>query len=199
MEQSENIAELAAALAKAQGELSPANKESKNPFFKSTYADLASIVAVSREPLSKHGLCVMQGMKDIGGKLYLVTLLAHSSGQWVRSEMPLYMVKPEMQSMGSAITLGRRYSRSAMVGITSEDDDGNAASGRSNQSSSATPMTQEQYNEIYTKFNLCDKEFQDGLLAHMSVKSISYVTQQNYSQVMSWILSHLEPKKTQTK
>jgi len=128
MYQSEQIDALAAALAKAQGQISPAIKDSSNPFFKSKYADLASVWQACKEPLSKNGLAVIQATSYIDGHLTLVTTLAHASGQWMRSFMPIVTEKQNAQGIGSAITYMRRYCLSAMVGITcDEDDDGNAA------------------------------------------------------------------------
>jgi hypothetical protein len=130
MNQSENINELAMALSKAQGEITPAIKDSANPFFKSKYADLTSVWAACREPLTKHGLAVTQTMVEQDGKLILITMLLHASGQWIKSFLPIVTQKPDAQSLGAAITYMRRFSLSALVGICPEDDDGNIASGR---------------------------------------------------------------------
>jgi hypothetical protein len=126
--QSENINELACALSKAQGELSPAIKDSKNPFFKSNYADLSSVWNACQEPLSKNGLAIIQTMDMKDGQSVLITTLAHSSGQWVRSCLPLLNEKANAQGLGASITYMRRYGLSAIIGITcDEDDDANAA------------------------------------------------------------------------
>ena len=61
MNRSEGINELAAALAKAQGEIKGAKKDESNPFYKSKYADLASVWEAIRDPLSKNSLAVIQG------------------------------------------------------------------------------------------------------------------------------------------
>lgn len=138
--QSEQINELASALAKAQGSIKPAGKSAENPFFKSNYADLAAVMSACREPLSKNGLAIVQ-TTDLGnGEPYLETTLYHSSGQWVRGTYPIKPVKADPQGMGSAITYARRYSLMAMVGIVAEDedDDAEAASGRS-QTASGQP------------------------------------------------------------
>jgi hypothetical protein len=128
MNQSEQINELAAALAKAQSEIQPAIKDSTNPFFKSKYADLSSVWSACKTPLTKNGLSVLQTMEPRDGQLTLVTTLAHSSGQWIRSFLPIISQKQDAQSIGSAITYMRRYSLAALVGVTTdEDDDGNAA------------------------------------------------------------------------
>lgn len=123
MNQSEQINELVTALAKAQGEILPASKDGINPHFKSRYADLASISSACRPALSKHGLAIMQTMDEANGKLVLVTTLAHSSGQWMRSSLPIISAKQDAQSIGSAITYMRRYGLAAMVGVVADDDD----------------------------------------------------------------------------
>lgn len=120
---SEHINELATALAKAQGEIESAPKDSKNPFFKSKYASLESVWNTCKSSLSKNGLCVMQYLEVIEGKYSLVTRLAHSSGQWIKSEIPLFMSKQDAQGLGSAMTYARRYGLSALVGIVSDEDD----------------------------------------------------------------------------
>jgi len=131
MNQSENINELATALSKAQGEMQAAIKDSVNPFFKSKYADLGSIWDAARPALCAHGLCVIQSTEIVGEKVVLVTTLAHTSGQWVKSYLPLNPSKNDSQGMGSAITYLRRYSLSALVGVVcDEDDDGEASMGR---------------------------------------------------------------------
>lgn len=126
MQHSENINELAAALSKAQSEVQAARMDSKNPFFKSKYADLTSIWDAARPALGKYNLCVMQCMEIVGEKTILVTTLAHASGQWMKSCLLLSPGKPGMQEMGSAITYARRYALAALIGIVcdSEDDDG---------------------------------------------------------------------------
>lgn len=129
MSKSDNINELAGALAKAQGTIKDAVKDSKNPFFKSTYADLSSVWAACRKPLSDNGLAVTQMLDDTDHGLMMTTMLMHASGQWVASTLAVNPVKNDPQGIGSAITYMRRYSIAALVGVApSEDDDGNASS-----------------------------------------------------------------------
>jgi hypothetical protein len=130
MQTSEAINELAAALAKAQGEITGALKDSANPFFKSRYSDLASCWDACRGALSKNGLAVTQFPETVEAVSYLVTTLTHSSGQWMRSSLVLKSKDDTSQGMGSAITYARRYALCAVVGVAQVDDDGNAASGR---------------------------------------------------------------------
>lgn len=127
---SASIGALSAALSKAQGEFEHAKKDVKNEFFKSKYADLASVIDAARVALSKNNLAVIQTTHTVDGKLLLVTTLSHSSGEWIRGEYPINPVKQDPQGFGSAMTYARRYAFSAITGIASDDDDGNAASNK---------------------------------------------------------------------
>jgi hypothetical protein len=130
MQQSESIEELATALARAQGEITGALKDSANPFFKSKYSDLASCWDACRSALSKNGLAVSQFPETDGADSFLVTTLLHNSGQWMSSRLVLKSKDDTSQAMGSAITYARRYALCSVVGVAQIDDDGNAASGR---------------------------------------------------------------------
>ncbi len=126
---SEQIDQLATALAKAQAELLIANKNQKNPFFKNSYADFESIIAASRPALTKYGLSVVQPpfiYED--GQSYLVTILMHSSGQWIRSKARHNPPKADIQSLASYNTYLKRMCYASLIGVaTGEDDDGEAA------------------------------------------------------------------------
>jgi ERF superfamily len=122
MMQSEQLNELAAALAKAQGMMSNAVMNRTNPHFKSRYADLASMLDAIRKPLSENGLAVAQLMEIREGGMVLRTVMVHTSGQWMASEYPLpTAVRP--QEMGSAQTYARRYSLAALVCNSADEDD----------------------------------------------------------------------------
>lgn len=125
-DRSEQINELAAALAKAQAEMETAGMNADNPFFKSKYADLSEIVRASRPALTKNGLSVIQKTLLLDGERVLSTLLLHSSGQWVEGIMPIQPAKTDIQSLGSYISYLRRYTYAPMVGVVvvDEDDDG---------------------------------------------------------------------------
>ncbi|HET6206950.1 MAG TPA: ERF family protein [Terracidiphilus sp.] len=131
MAHSEQIHELAAALAKAQSQLKKALKDSTNPHFRSKYADLTAVHDACREALAANGLAVAQvPQASTPGVVCLETMLLHSSGQWLSGEMVLQPVKNDPQGYGSALTYARRYSLAAMVGVSTEDDDAESASGR---------------------------------------------------------------------
>ena len=130
MRRSEDIGELAAALAKAQGSMETVKKGSTNPFFNSTYADLADVVEAVKPHLSENGLAVVQMPETQDGKPVLTTMLMHSSGQFVMGTLELVVQKNDMQAFGSATTYARRYQYSGVTGAAADaDDDGNAASG----------------------------------------------------------------------
>lgn len=132
MLKSEQINELAAALAKSQGQLEGAKKSSSNPFFKSKYADLAECWNTCREALTANEISVIQMPEEINenGRLNITTMLAHSSGQYISSTLTMTVTKLDPQAIGSAITYGRRYALAAMVGLAQEDDDGEKAMAR---------------------------------------------------------------------
>lgn len=128
------IQELAKALALAQAEIKHAEKSAENPAFKRDgktlrYATLADVWDACREPLTKHGLSVVQSPSRAEHGVSVTTLLMHTSGQWLESTLEVPVGGGTAQAFGSAITYARRYSLAAIVGIApDEDDDGNAAS-----------------------------------------------------------------------
>jgi len=134
MNKSESIKELATALCKAQAEMSGAKKGATNPFFKSKYADLGSIVEAVKEPFASNGLSYSQFPIMEETKVGVETILMHESGEWISSSLTLPMTKQDPQAAGSAITYARRYALQSIAGIPAEDDDGNhATKGGSNE------------------------------------------------------------------
>jgi hypothetical protein len=133
MEKSENINELSAALAKAQAELKnpPRSREvsvkmKSGGTYKFKYAPLGDILEMARPVLSKNGLAICQ---IIQGK-DLTTCLLHEGGQWLSSTVTLAPQDPGPQALGSEITYKRRYTVTAMLGISADDDeDGNLSNG----------------------------------------------------------------------
>ncbi len=128
---SEQLNELAAALAKAQGEIEGAAKASTNPHFRSKYADLASVWDAVRGPLSAQGIAVVQvPTSGADGKAGLETLMVHSSGQWIRGHLAVTAKDEGPQAAGSCITYLRRYALQSFAGVAPEDDDAEGAEGR---------------------------------------------------------------------
>jgi len=149
MKQSESITDLATALCLAQAEMGGAIKDSNNPFFKSSYADLTSVIKVIKEPFAKYGLSFVQlPVTSAGGNgIGVSTMLMHKSGQWLQSEYLLPMDKVTPQGAGSAITYARRYALQSLVGIPSVDDDSELAMYRNEDKAVVIDMTLEGLSE----------------------------------------------------
>lgn len=127
---SAEITKLASALLKVQKDLQPAIKDRNNPFTKSDYATLNSVMDVCRQPLLENGIWLTQYPVPVEpGYLGLVTKLTHAeTGQWQASLLHMPLPKADPQGYGSAITYARRYALSAMLAIVTEyDDDANGA------------------------------------------------------------------------
>lgn len=128
MDKSDSIKELASALAKAQGQIGGAAKDSTNPFFKTKYADLSSVVDAIKLPLSENGLSYVQISHDSQSSASIETVILHSSGEWLSTgTITVPVNKADAQGYGSAITYARRYSLQMAFGVAPDDDDGNGA------------------------------------------------------------------------
>ena len=134
MNKSESITNLATALAMAQMNIKGAIKDSANPFFKSKYADLSSVVEAIRPAFGQCGLSYIQRIEPSDkDEVRVETILMHASGEWLScGVLNLPVSKADAQGYGSALTYARRYSLAAACGVApeNEDDDGNAASGK---------------------------------------------------------------------
>ena len=128
MNTSETIGALATALCEAQGEFEAVEKSAANPFFKSKYADLASIIEATAPVLHKHGLSITQAVDWDGEHDLLTSRLTHTSGEYMQSTMRLFLVKTDPQGQGSAVTYARRYQIQSMLNLRTVDDDANSAS-----------------------------------------------------------------------
>lgn len=153
-----SIGKIALALSKAQGIIRGATKNSENPFFKNSYADLASVWDACRDALSKHELAVTQVPDLHDGTIVLRTILMHSSGESISGVYPIMVgEKATAQQIGSAITYARRYALAAMIGIAPEDDDGNAASQTTAKASGfkKEPNLRDAADEFVRRLGLC--------------------------------------------
>jgi len=144
MDMSENISQLTAALAKAQGEFKAVPKLGKNPFLKSDYVRLDDIIAAIRGPLSQNGIAWMQPVTGEDKGLVLETLLLHESGEWISSTCPVPTHSAKglstLQGVGVSLSYMRRYMLTTMLGINSGDDsDGNGDEGKGTKKSTAKP------------------------------------------------------------
>lgn len=125
MRQSHEIAELSAALAKANKRVRHAELDCSNSHFKKKYASLGSVITAIRVPFAEHGLSVLQSVQtDHAGFVTVTTRILHESGQWIEDDASWQMSEnANIQQLGSAITYLRRYTLAAMGGITGDEDD----------------------------------------------------------------------------
>ncbi len=158
--------QISKALLDAQKEMGTALKDSKNPFFKSSYADLNSIREACMPSLNKHGIVVLQPTAFIDGKNFIKTILLHESGESMESLTEIiYSKQNDAQSQGSGITYARRYGLQSFVNVGAEDDDGNKSS--TPQKEEKAPIVTEWLSE--EQFNKAMKGTKKEILATLGV------------------------------
>lgn len=231
METSEKVAAIADALAKAQAEIVGAVKDSTNPYYNSKYADLASVWESCRLPLTKNGLAVVQGPSvEVTGEPHLeqvqntkgekrtvlravtrvtvTTLLLHSSGEWISTDVSTVVSSSDPQSVGSAISYLRRYGLSSMVGIPQVDDDAEAATSPSREVRKATPEQLPPSVQPASALTLTDAQEirlkglmqQHGIKARAvqsfvertskyTIKAAHDIRQVDYDRIVEWVIS----------
>ena len=179
---SENIGKLMEALAKAQATMEEAKEDSKNPFFKSNYADLTSVWRACKKSLTENGLSISQPSMMIDGQLCLVTILGHSSGEWIKGIYPINPVKNDPQAIGSAITYARRYGLSAIVGVCKEGEDDDAEAGMERKASISDDQL-----KLLIKSIGDDAEAKDIILKRFSAKAFNEIPKDSFATVMNWL------------
>jgi hypothetical protein len=126
MFKSDTIGKLALALSKAQSSMSHASKDAKNPHFKSTFSSLASVIDAVRPHLAANELAYYHDVRCEDSVVTVGCTIAHSSGEWVRSEFSARAKDAQPQSIGSTVSYGKRYSLQALAGVASADEDDDA-------------------------------------------------------------------------
>lgn len=119
MRTSESIDKIALALHAFQNDITPPTKNKENPFFKSKYADLSSLLDHCRTGMLARGLVFC----SVG----LTSRIIHTSGQWIEGDFPCETSGLSAQQIGSAFTYSRRYAFQGLLGINAEEDDDAAA------------------------------------------------------------------------
>lgn len=195
------INELAKSLSNAQSEISNAHKDKKNPFFKSTYADLASVWDAIREPMTKNGLSIVQmPTEGVSGVIGLSSILMHESGQYIESKYYMKPVKDDPQGRGSCITYMRRYALQAILGVCPADDDGNAAShNQSKANKNMTPEFKETVSQgpsdaqlkrlfaIKSQYGWNDNQVKSHMLANYNKNSSKDLNYKEYDAICKYI------------
>lgn len=179
MIKSESIVEISKALVEFQKELKQPFKDANNPFFKSKYVPLESVVEAITGIAPKHGISFTQwALNDESGRVGVATLLMHTSGEFIEYD-PVFMQaeKQTPQGAGALITYLKRYTLSAIFGITSDkDDDANDSSGNKTQTN---PITQKQVGTIKTKamqFAKAREQEPSAVYEALKIKDITKLT-----------------------
>jgi len=200
MKHSEQINEIATALAKAQRQMKGAKKDSANPFFKSKYADLASVAGACLDQLNDHGIAVVQPPSTLeDGKVNVETMLVHSSGQWMSETLSVKPKDDGPQAMGSVITYLRRYALAAFAGVAPEDDDAEAAEGR--KDSKPTPIkavAPAGYDDWLIDLEAVAQEGTEALQATWKKSKADYRTHLTTTNNAAWEKIKIKAAKVQT-
>ena len=114
-----------------------AEKDGKNPHFRSDYMTLDGILNTVKPILQEAGMAIIQSTVSSEDKIICTTRLIHESGQWLSNSCYVHADKNTPQGYGSAITYARRYAICSLLGIAEMDDDGNEAEVASKKSNAA--------------------------------------------------------------
>lgn len=191
----QDIGKLTEALAKAKANFGPIikNKTVSAGAFKYDYADLASIEEAITRPLCEQGLTIMQPLTNIeGNQRALITMLVHTSGQWIKSIIPLSQYNGKVQDAGKEITYLRRYSLSSLLGISAEDDtDGATNTVEDKKLKEAPKKFKLNKEELENLDDLIgdDKERRKNILAYINADSFenAFFTDASYGQLIAMI------------
>jgi len=158
------MTELYKAMSKAFAAIEGASKDSKNPHFKSSYADLSSVVQAIKPHLSANGLWFMQMNHDCDGGVCIETIVNHENGETLSfGKLFIPATKQDAQGYGSALSYARRYGLMTAFGVCPVDDDGNAASRPISKSELTIvvqePITDEQFAELTTLGEQCEVDW----------------------------------------
>lgn len=135
---SEKVDKILPALFKVKQNLTTVKKSTKNPFFKSSYADLNTHLDAVEPLLEENGLLILQPTcHDVSGNTVVTRIYHVESGQFVEASMKL-VGDNDMQKSGSGVTYARRYTLGSLLSMQAVDDDGNDVTGRLSQSKAAS-------------------------------------------------------------
>lgn len=181
MKQSEKIDAVANALWCAQAEMGGAVKDSANPFFKSSYADLTSVIKAIKQPLSNHGLSYVQFPINDGDSVGVCTRLMHTSGQWLENDIVFPLAKKDSQALGSFLSYIRRYSLTSIFGLPSVDDDAESAMVRGDDKKLITD------DQIISIKKLLDETGTDNdkFCKWLKVNSVDHISAMHYDRAVA--------------
>lgn len=181
MNTSDQIDAIAAALAKAQGEIRNPEKTRLNPHFKSKYADIADGLDVIRPTLSKHGIAFVQATELNDDMVILRTRMIHLSGQWIESTYPVGRFVKH-QELGASLTYAKRQALFSIVGVAGDDDDdGNTAT--------ATTTTRKTSNAVKRESPDAWPTLEKEVRAATTRDELNAIWRTRREEIASWPLS----------
>ena len=203
MNKSESIVEISKAMVEFHKEVKQPLKDKDNPFFRSKYVPLENVVEAITDVAPKHGLSFMQwALNDESGRVGVATIITHESGEYIEFD-PVFMQaeKNTPQGAGSLITYLKRYTLSAVFGITSDqDDDGNDASGGKQPQQNNKMATEKQLGLLHYKSKELADIYQmghDELKTKLGIKT--GMSEIDFKQVLKRVTDGIEkaPKDTE--
>jgi len=180
---------LAKALVAAHAEIQNVKLNKVNPFFKSKYADLAAVIAGSRDILAKHKLAIYQtgDTVDERGFITVITTLLHESGESINGSMSCKPKSLDPQQIGSAITYLRRYSLSAMLGVASEEDDDGNSQAPEKKTEAYISLTPKQIGRLYaiaTTVGVSQKAVKEAVMTYYKKNEPKDMTKDQYDELI---------------
>jgi len=191
---------LHASMAKAFAAIEGATKDTNNPFFKTKYADLSSVVAAIKPALVANDLFFTQASHERDGGVCVETFVHHADGGSMSfGSLFVPASKNDAQAYGSAMTYARRYSLQTAFGVCPEDDDGNAAVTHSKaQTAMADPMIDQTQRGIITDLAAAADVNILTIVESYNAKSIDGLTAKQADAVIKRLNLTID-KKTQEK
>lgn len=205
MNRSESIVKLSKAILEAQRTMGDATKGSKNPFFKSSYADLNAIRETVTPALNSQGISILQPTVSDNGRNYVETILLHESGEYIAGYTEIKNTDGKPQSEGSGISYARRYGLQSMLNVGAVDDDGESAQGRSikkdtkNENLETKPETRKAATKTETQVPATDTTKSSSTETLPSESANPFTDTKVLRQKIRSILAVLEAKKKVTK
>lgn len=178
---------LYAALARAQATYSSAQKNGYNPHYRSNFSTFEDLVQASRESLAREGLSVSQFLDSSDDdKDYLVTLLMHASGEFIKSRMRIYVKdSTDIQKFGSAMTYLKRYVYASMCGISVSEYDGDG-------SDAVEQMISDKQVRLLKVLTKGNKELEQTICTHYGVDSLSFIPARHMTQIVEKLKKNAE-------
>ena len=177
MNMSQEQGKFSPAFFQAQCEMSGAKKTSKNPFYKSDYANLKSVMDAIREPFANNDLFFVQAAEANGQMIAITTRIVHISGEWIEAITELPPIKNDVHGWISAFTYGKRLGLQSLCGLPSVDDDGNLAV-KNATTPKSVPISSNQAGELKDLLEQTGSDI-DGFLKYYSTRAGSKITDLN--------------------